>query len=720
MYRTKLESSANLQQKNSTNIALIGNPNSGKSSLFNLLTGLHQKTGNFPGVTVEWKKGSLQLGNNQEITLIDFPGTYSCYPNSLDEKIVIQQLLDVHSDTHPDAVIYVADLTKLEKHLLLVTQIIDLGFPVLLVLNMADLAEAGGISIRKEILEEQLHCRTVMVSSRTGSGVQELKLQLQELLNQLEAPVQVNPKLYDLNPREKQLAKNLQEIYPGKTPYHNLLLAHHYDWLPMFNPEQKDAIKKILEQSGFESLLFQVTETLSRFNFFTPLVKQAIRTQPTGKSQQITEKLDNVLTHRVAGPLIFLALMLLVFQSIFAWASYPMDAIEAIFGWFGESMASILPEGWFSDLLTNGIIAGLAGILVFVPQIAILFFLIAMLEEVGYMARAAYIFDRVMQFFGLNGRSIVALISGGACAIPAIMSTRTISNWKERLITIMVTPLISCSARIPVYTVLIGFVVPAQAIGIFNLQGLAFMGLYLLGIVAALGSALLFKGIIRSGERSYLMLELPEYRLPVMRNVGFTVWEKVKTFIWEAGKIIFFISIALWFLASYGPGQSMENALSEATEQAASQNLDETATANLIASKQLEASYAGHFGKFIEPAIRPLGFDWKMGIALITSFAAREVFVGTMATIYSIGSEEDEFAVRKQMASEIRPETGKPVYDMPTALSLLIFYAFAMQCMSTLAVVKRETNSYKWPLIQFFFFSALAYLGSLLAYQVFS
>lgn len=702
------------------NIALIGNPNSGKSSLFNLLTGLHQKVGNFPGVTVEWKKGDFRLDNQQEVTLIDFPGTYSCYPNSQDERIVIQNLLDPDSDTHPDAIIYVADITKLENHLLLLTQIVDLGFPVLLVLNMADIAEAGGITIKKELLEEQLRCRTVMVSSRTGSGVEALRIQLQELINQLQGPIQVQPKLYELSTKEKQLSKSVQEIASGKTPYHGLLMAHHHSWLPFLGEARREKIAKVVQQTEFESLRAQVTETLQRFNFFTPLVKQAIRTQTTRKSQVFTEKLDNILTHRIAGPLLFLVLMLLVFQSIYSWASYPMDGIEAIFGWFGEGLQQIMPDTWYSDLLTNGIIAGLAGILVFIPQIAILFFLIAILEEVGYMARAAYIFDRIMQFFGLNGRSIVALISGGACAIPAIMSTRTISNWKERLITILVTPLISCSARIPVYTVLIGFVVPASTVGIFNLQGLAFMGLYLLGIVAALLTALVFKLILRSGERSYLMLELPEYRWPVMRNVGYTVWEKVKTFVWEAGKIIFVISIVLWFLSSYGPEASMAAAIQETNNTAAQQGLDETQTADLLAAKKLEASYAGIFGKFVEPAIQPLGFDWKIGIALITSFAAREVFVGTMATIYSIGSEADEYSVRKQMAAEIRPDTGKPVYDLATSLSLLIFYAFAMQCMSTLAVVKRETNSYKWPLIQFLYLSALAYFGSLLVYQLLS
>ncbi|HQU58673.1 MAG TPA: ferrous iron transporter B, partial [Saprospiraceae bacterium] len=378
-----------------------------------------------------------------------------------------------------------------------------------------------------------------------------------------------------------------------------------------------------------------------------------------------------------------------------------------------------LPHGWFTDLLNDGILAGLGGILVFIPQIATLFFLISLLEEVGYMARAAYMFDRLMQVFGLNGRSLVALISGGACAIPAIMTTRTIGNWKERLITILVTPLISCSARIPVYTVLIGFVVPPKTIaGLFNLQGLAFMGLYLLGVVAALLSALVFKWILKSRENSFLMLELPEYRTPVMRNVFLTVWEKVRSFMWEAGRIIMAISIVLWVLASYGPRADMQAARQEALVQAKERQLDETATANLLAARQIEASFAGHIGKFIEPAIRPLGFDWKIGIALVTSFAAREVFVGTMATIYSIGSAEDDYSVRDRMAMERDPLTGRPVYSLAASLSLLIFYVFAMQCMSTLAVVRRETKSWKWPLVQFLFMSGLAYLGSLITYQL--
>lgn len=395
-----------------------------------------------------------------------------------------------------------------------------------------------------------------------------------------------------------------------------------------------------------------------------------------------------------------------------------MDWIEWVFAWSSNQLKLLLPDAWFADLLTEGVLAGLGGVLVFIPQIAILFFLISILEEVGYMARAVFLFDRLMQRFGLNGRSIVALISGGACAIPAIMSTRTIANPKERLITILVTPLISCSARIPVYTVLIGFVVPAITVGgIFNAQGLVFMGLYVLGILSALISALVFKYVLKTEGYSFLMLELPEYRMPVFKNVLLTVWEKVKSFILEAGKVIMLISIVLWFLASYGPPRQMEQARAEALSLAAAENMDDDATQDLVAARQIETSFAGYLGKFIEPVIQPLGFDWKIGIALITSFAAREVFVGTMATIYSIGSSDDEYSIRDRMAKERNPITGEPIYTLGTSLALLLFYVFAMQCMSTLAVVRKETGTWKWPAIQFFYMTATAYISALLAYQ---
>ncbi len=707
------------QDKAVLQIALMGNPNSGKSTLFNRLTGLQQKVGNFPGVTVEKKEGRLQLSDGRAAQLIDFPGSYSLYPNSKDERIVVQTLANPHDINQPDLIIYVADVNKLEKHFLLFSQLRELQKPIILVLNMTDVAERAGLQIRIDQLRRQLGIPVVTTSGRTGEGIPAL----QQLIDtHIRRPLS-NGKDWtgDYRPSDRatQIVRTLESDYPEYTPYQRLLLAHHHTWLPFLNEAERTRIGQLVEATDFVPLKAQVEETLQRFDRFTPLLKDTLTAPAESRSDRFTQRLDSLLTHRWWGPLIFFALMLLVFQAIFAWATVPMDWIDQAFSALGNGLRQTLPAGLLTDLLIDGILAGLSGIVIFVPQIAILFFLIGLLEEAGYMARAAFIFDRVMQVFGLNGKSIVALISGGACAVPAIMSTRNISNPKERLITTLVTPFISCSARIPVYAVLIAFVVPAQTVlgGLLNLQGLAFMGLYLLGIVAALLTAMVFKWILRTEDRSFLMLELPDYKAPNLTNVGLAVFEKVKAFLLEAGKIILMISIVLWVLSTFGPSQAMQRAEVEAEQLAEARNLKELEAADLLAAKKLEASYAGHLGKAIEPAIEPLGFDWKIGIALITSFAAREVFVGTMATIYSLGSNDDTFSVRQQMRKARDPDTGQPVYTLATSLSLLLFYVFAMQCMSTLAVVKRETNTWKWPIIQFLFMTALAYLSSLVVYQ---
>lgn len=704
------------QEKEPFKIALIGNPNCGKTSIFNQLTGLNQKVGNFPGVTVDKKTGKLTLPNGRQVILIDFPGTYSFYPTSKDERIVVQTFANPDDENYPDAVVYIADVVKLEKHLLLFTQIRDLGLPTILALNMADVAEQEGLRIDVEKIALKLGTTAIQVSGRTGQGLDELREAMSTIQPTDGAPE--DSTLYRPSQEEARLVTELQSGFKDRAPYQRILLAHHYAWLPDLSSDEKAKIAHAVQQSGFQDLQTQVRETMQRYDHFTPIVQQYI-TRSSAGSSSFSEKLDRILTHRIIGPIIFFLLMLMVFQAIFSLATYPMDLIDFFFGSLIELVRTTLPTGWFADLIADGLLAGLGGILVFVPQIAILFLLISILEEVGYMARAAFMFDRLMQTFGLNGRSIVALISGGACAIPAIMSTRTIANWKERLITILVTPFISCSARIPVYTVLIAFAVPqATVLGFLNLQGLAFMGLYLLGIAAALGSAYILKLILKTNESSFLMLEMPEYRLPVARNVGLTVWEKVRTFAVEAGKIILIISLLLWVLSSYGPTGDMEAAAQEARVAIEQQNLGEDEADDLLAARKLEASFAGHIGKFIEPVIEPLGFDWKIGIALITSFAAREVFVGTMATIYSIGSADDEFSIRKRMAEEVNPRTGDRMYNRATSWSLLLFYVFAMQCMSTLAVVKRETNSWKWPTIQFIMMTAIAYISSLLVYQI--
>lgn len=704
-----------MQSNPSPVVGLVGNPNSGKSSLFNLLTGLRQRVGNFPGVTVEKKSGVLQLNDKTAVELVDFPGAYSCYPTSLDERLVVQELTNPKGDLFPEAIVYVADITKLDKHLLLFSQLRDLDLPMILVLNMADLIEAEGLTVDVEQLSRRLAVPVITVSARENQGVDTLKNTIAALLS---SPDEFRPAepFYEPGAQARDVLAELRQELPARNDYHALLLTHHASWLKHVPEKTRHQVQTARVKHGFHSLRAQVDETMARYDAFEPIAKDAIRRAEERDS--LSDRVDKVLTNPIAGPIIFVGLMLFLFQALFAWSGWPMDGIEWFFGFLGENVRTYLPDSWLGDLLVDGIIAGLGGVLVFVPQIALLFLFITVLEEVGYMARAAYMFDGIMQRFGLNGRSVVALISGHACAIPAVMSTRTIANWKERLLTILVTPLTSCSARIPVYVILISFAVPAGSFMGFGYQGLAFASLYFLGILAAMFSALAFKLILKTEERSFLMLEMPAYRTPVWRNVGITIWQKVKTFIVEAGKIILLISIVLWGLSTYGPSEDMAAAGQKAERLIAEQGLTGKAAEDVLAGEKLEASYAGHLGKFIEPAIRPLGYDWKIGIALLTSFAAREVFVGTMATIYSVGSAgDDEFRVRDRMAEEVDPVTGAKVYNPATAWSLLVFYVFAMMCMSTLAVTKRETNGWKWPIVQFTFMTGMAYVSAMAVYQ---
>jgi len=680
-------------------VILAGNPNSGKSTLFNLLTGLNQRVGNYPGVTVDRKTGPLHLSADQEITILDLPGAYSMYPSSKDERVVVHQFLS--EKKQPDLIVYVADVSQLEKQILLLTQLKDLGYPVILALNMVDMQ---GVTIHADQLEDHFKIPVVPLSGKTGIGVMALKLQISHMLH--EPPVVTEP-YYKFSPQEKQLTSELNETIAFPSPYGKLLTIHHFEWLEHLSEEAKSAIRDKTGSLRFNSIQSQISETLSRYDRFTPIIRKALHLDAGGAGMKITDKIDRWVMHPVLGSVFFFLIMLLIFQAIFAWAAGPMDFIESSMGQLGLLIRNIFPAGWITDLVCDGLLAGLTGILVFIPQIAILFFFIGVLEEIGYMARAVSMFDVMMRRIGLNGRSIVALVSGGACAIPAIMSTRNISNWKERLITIMVTPFISCSARIPVYAILIGFAVPQDRIWGFEQQGLALMGLYGIGIFAALLAAYILKLIIKSTDRSFLMMELPIYRPPVAKNLFFLVFEKTKSFVLGAGKIILIISLVLWFLASFGPAPDpVPGGMSEA--------------ASVRQRPALEDSYAGILGKAIEPVIEPLGFDWKIGISLICSFAAREVFVGTMATIYSIDDDSDITSIRTHMAEDRDPDTGALIYTAATTWSLLIFYVFAMQCMSTLAIVKRETRSWKWPIIQFVMMTGLAYLGSFIVYQVLS
>ncbi len=702
-------------------VALVGNPNSGKSSLFNVLTGLRQSVSNFPGVTVDKKVGSATLENGQKIGIIDLPGLYSLHANSTDEKVVVNLLTDPNNKVYPDLIVYLADGTNLERHLLLATQIIDLRIPMIFALNMVDVLEDQEQDLHLSELENYLSIPTISISARNGTNVSALKTLIQNFDKSTKHKYVSNKSIYPLPDSLFSVTEEILKITNLKNAYTAKILGHHHSWLSHLPTKDKEAIEWATARNKFDDIKNQIDETMARYSSFGSIAHKAV-----GRSKRnnisITDKIDSVITHRFLGPFIFFALMLFVFQAIYAWSEIPMDLIDRFFGFAGQTIQNIMPDAWYTSLLVDGIIAGVGGILIFIPQVTILFLLISILEETGYMSRAVYMFDGIMQKFGLNGRSIVSLVSSGACAIPAIMATRTISSWKERLNTIMVSPLISCSARIPVYAVLVGFVIPkGQVLGIFNTQGLVFMGLYLLGIIATLFSALVFKKILNiKSENSYLLIELPQYKPPIWKNAFLNVKEKVITFVVEAGKVIFVISIILWFLASYGPSTAMENAEKSASTHIRANNLQDADAKNYLASKKIEASYAGHLGKFIEPAIKPLGFDWKIGIALLTSFAAREVFVGTMATIYSVGSSDEESSLKEKMDAEVYPDSGQRVYTPATSLSLLIFYVFAMQCMSTLAVVRRETNSWKWPIIQFLYMGVLAYLGSFLVYTLMS
>ena len=697
--------------------ALIGNPNSGKTSLFNQLTGLNQKIGNFPGVTVDKKTGISKLTTNQQAEIVDLPGTYSLYPKSADEQVVMDYLFDAFLKASADFLIVVIDASTLERNLLLFTQVRDLGFPVILALNMLDLAERDGKKIDIPKLINKLHVPVVPINARTGEGIEQIRFAMA-------CPVHNPPEQYlkpmELSPSVVAAIKAHMKI---DNDYMALLLAHQYEGMLSLSAYDKAAIDGIIKEHHFQSTSIQSSETLKRYDLIRKIIKDTISIPVVSTEKgRLSERIDKVLTHKIYGFAIFFLVLFVLFQAIFAWAQYPMDLIDGFMGFLKQAVQAVLPEGALTDLLTEGLIAGLSGVLIFVPQIAILFGFIAVLEETGYMSRVMYIMDKVMRQFGLSGKSVVPLISGVACAVPAIMATRSIDNWKERLITILVTPFMSCSARIPVYTVLIALVIPSKPIilGIFNLQGIVMMALYLLGFLAAILSALILHWILRFKERGYFIMELPSYKMPRWKNVGLAIIEKVKAFVFEAGKVILAISIVLWVLATYGPKEDVREAKSIAQQEALDRQYSPSETENYIAAKKLEASYAGHFGKFIEPAIRPLGFDWKIGIALITSFAAREVFIGTMATIYSIGDQAGETdSVVEKMRNEKDPQTGAAFYNVARSLSLLVFYVFAMQCMSTLAVVYRETKTWKWPIIQFVFMTAVAYASSFLVYSFF-
>jgi ferrous iron transport protein B len=649
-------------------IALIGNPNTGKTSIFNRLTGLNQHVGNFPGVTVDKKSGKLKLLEST-VEIIDLPGTYSIYPRSKDEQVVFDVLKDRNHPDHPDALIVVVDASNLERNLLLFTQVYDLQMPVMLVLNMSDIAFKSGKKINQDAFYERFPgVPVVETNARIGTGISRI----------------------------------IENIDKG------------------FDAKDFEAVISEFDISSEPNIDNQTNETNKRYQFIKDLMPKIIQ-QDENKKQFKVSKLDKVFIHPFFGYFIFAGILMLLFQLIFSLASYPMDMIDSVFGTLSEYIQAKLPAGLFTDLLSQGIVPGLGGVIIFIPQIGLLFLFLGILEETGYMSRVVFIMDRLMRPFGLNGKSVVPLLSSAACAIPGIMATRTISNWKERLITIMVAPLMSCSARIPVYTLLIALVIPSQKVlGFLNLQGLVLFSLYALGLISALLVSLVMKWLIKSNETSILMLELPDFKSPRWGNVFVSLLEKIKVFVFDAGKVILAVSIILWAMASFGPGDRIENAVQK-IEKPSTMSAQQIANYDLqVKNAKLENSFMGILGKTIEPVIKPIGYDWKIGISLLTSFAAREVFVGSMATIYSVQVDDDtNLGLMQKMRAE-KWSDGKPIYSLAAGLSLMVFYVYAMQCMATLAIVKRETKSWKWPLIQIFYMGVLAYFASFIVFKIFS
>ncbi len=694
-------------------IALVGNPNSGKSSLFNALTGLHQKVGNFPGVTVDKKTGDLSVGP-YDTTLIDLPGTYSFYPKREDEWVAYRVLMGVDEQVKTDVILLVADASNLKRNLLFCSQIIDLKIPVVLALTMNDLAAKKGIKIDVAGLQEDLGIPVVAVDARKNKGLSALKEVIKEIIETPRSRTQES--FIDNKNLAVEAIDEFKTLYPTHSDYAALHYLMHHETFPL-EAEMQETIENIEIKHNFNHTKTQAAEILQRYTRIQQIMKRRVTEPDPTEKKKRTDRLDNIFLHRVGGYFILLTVLFLLFQSVFWMAKFPMDGIEWIFTNITTYLNTVLPAAWWQDLLVNGIIAGMGGIVVFVPQIMILFGIITLLEDTGYMARISFLSDKLMRKVGLNGKSVMPMISGFACAVPAIMSARNIENKKERLLTILVTPFMSCSARLPVYTILISLVIDEKMyFGFLSLQGLVMMGLYLLGIVMALLASFVLKLFIKIKEKSYFILELPVYRAPRWGNIGMTMLQKAKIFVTDAGRVIMIISIVLWFLSSYGPSQKMDT-LQKNYEAAVQANPSNTA----ILEKQyhtdkLANSYAGILGKQIEPVITPLGYDWKIGIALVTSFAAREVFVGTMATLYSV-EEDDNTSLREKLNAAVWPD-GRKVYSLAAALSLMIFYVLAMQCMSTLAIVKRETGTWKWPVVQFFMMTGLAYVLSWITYTI--
>lgn len=703
--------------KSRKNIALIGNPNSGKSSLFNAMTGLDQKIGNFPGVTVEKRTGSCHLSRSKGFCIIDLPGSYSIYPRRADESVAYVSLMDPWGTSNIDTYVVVADASNLTRNLLYVSQVKDLGKPMIVALTMMDILEKRGTKLDVGLLSEMLEVPVVCINPRKNEGINELDRVLADY-----ASKDINANRTDFIDIEtfcNEPIKQVKGIFPKLTDYGALQYLLNHEPFNL-SDEVHSKLNSIRDASAVNASRLQAEDIQRRYTKIKDIVRLTT-SDIQEERRNLTEQIDRILLHKSYGLVFMLAILFVLFQTVFVISDYPMTWIDEFFSYISGKTADLLGDRWYADLLVNGILAGLGGILIFVPQIMIVFGMITVLEDTGYMARISFLMDKFMRRIGLNGKSVMPMISGFACAVPAIMSARNIENQKERLLTILVTPLMSCSARIPVYSILISLVIPKKMIfGLISLQGLVMLGLYMLGFLMAILMSFIFELVIKIKEKSFFILEMPTYRAPRWGNIFTTMIDKAKIFVWDAGKVIMVISLILWALSSYGPREERQRLTAQYEQQKLVHPQQSDSLENQLQSALLEHSFAGIMGKKITPMIEPLGFDWKIGIALITSFAAREVFVGTMATLYSVGgSADEETTLKNKMDAAVRSD-GSKVYTLATGVSLLIFYVLAMQCMSTLAIVKRETGTWKWPVIQLVYMTGLAYLLSFVAYIILS
>ena len=701
--------------KNEIKVALIGNPNVGKTSIFNLLTGMNQHVGNYPGVTVDKKVGFCKLSQIINARIYDLPGTYSTNPNSMDEKVAVSCLLDRDDIDFPDVVVVVADVENLKQNLYLFTQIKDFGIPTILAINMADRMKPRGITIDIPALEAALHTRIALVSTRQKTGIEELK---ELIINYKKLSLET---LVDIAHIDPPFFSSLKEKFPneelGKLW---MVISQNFE---VVGALRKVEIQKENIKTEAEIKRMQQRETILRYQVINNALKDSYKVTAVGTRAL----LDKILLHKVWGYVIFMAILLLIFQVIFYVSEYPKGWIESALGWVGEWLSGILPEGSLTSLLVDGVIPGLTAVVSFVPQIALLFFFISLLEESGYMSRVVFLMDRIMRPFGLNGKGTIPLISGAACAIPAVMATRTIESWRERLIAILVTPFITCSARLPIYLIIIKLVIPQGNYFFFDNQAVALFALYMLGVFMAIFSAWLLNKflVLKHTIKTHFIIEMPTYKVPLARNVLLTVYEKSKAFVVNAGKIIFFMTVLIWFLQTHGLSEKYRNAETHTEQMAAQYGWDEEQKEHYLLSYRTENSLLGNMGKFVEPVFRPLGYDWKISIAVLGSFAARETFVSTLATIYSLGEvdveegEAEQRTVITRLQEEMRPD-GTPMFNLATGVSILLFFASAMQCISTFAIVRKETNSWKWAIIQWLFMTGFAYLSAFAAYQILS